>query len=833
MPGSLATWTLLLERINKAYVEADEERHLQENSLTTLSAEMLRLNDSLRYSEASLVGERDKLEAVVQSIGDGLCVLDAEGRCVYLNPEGRRLLGYADHDFIANPIQLACGLDAPRVSNGVRLRDEDGVLMSKEGRSFPASYALNPILRGGKVQGAVLVFRNISERKRVQEALEREHKKLHSIIEHAPIAMAMFDREMRYLAHSKRWIEDYAIRDKSIIGRSHYDVFPDIPERWKEIHRRGLAGEVITNPEDAFEREDGSRIHLRWAIHPWFTAEQSVGGIVMVTDCVDDLILAREAALETARLKSEFLANMSHEIRTPMNGVIGMTELMLNTQLEPEQREYAETVRASANALLGLINDILDFSKIDAGRMTVERVEFDLRTPVLEVVDLLAEHAQRKGLEICCLVHHDVPRRVLGDASRLRQVLTNLVGNAIKFTDSGEVCVRVNNQPAADGKPGVRFSIEDTGIGIAPEAHSRLFQPFCQADGSTTRRYGGTGLGLVISRKLVELMGGRMDVDSQPGVGSKFWFELPLECAAEDPTAARIPVCNLQGMRVLIVDDNATNRRILEIQTRSIGMQPELAHNVGSALEHLRARAAAGSRFDIVLLDFSMPDSDGFDFARAVKQDPVLAGTPLVLLSSVVDRVQYGDVRGHGFAGYLTKPLRESRLLECLNMVLGANHSGQVVPGAALPSQKPKALITNETLSETRMRRRMRVLLAEDNLVNCKVAVHMLEKLDCTVDVVEHGGFALDAVARAEYAFVLMDCQMPEVDGFEATRRLRESELGTGRHLPVIALTANAMPGDAQRCLVAGMDDYVSKPFKMDDLKRIIAEWAVETRLRG
>src|SRR5688572_6835153 len=427
-PPGEAAWRELLERVSRSYIQADEERHLQEQMLTALSAEMLQLNDSLRVSEAHLADERDKLQAVVTSLGDGLCVLDAKGCCQYVNPVGRRLLGWIEERGWGLCIQeLQSNLEPRWIAAGSRIRDDDGLFRRLDGGILPVAYVLNPIERHGTVQGAVLVFRDITEQKRTQQALVREREQLRNIISKAPIAMAMFDRDLRYLVHNDRWLAISGLQEP-VVGCLKYDVHPNLPERWKEADQRGLAGEIVTNPEDVLLQPDGTRLHVRWAVHPWYTPEGTVGGIVIAGDRSDDLVLAREAALETARLKSEFLANMSHEIRTPMNGVISMAELLLGTELGPAQQEYTATIRESANVLLATLNDILDFSKIEAGHLELENVGLDPRAVAQEVVDLFAEPAQRKNLEIGCLAHHDVPRRVLGDPLRLRQVVCNLVG---------------------------------------------------------------------------------------------------------------------------------------------------------------------------------------------------------------------------------------------------------------------------------------------------------------------------------------------------------------------------------------------------------------------
>ncbi len=815
---SAAAWTAFLERVARTYKEADEERYLLERSLAISSTEMLELTGSLRASEASLSAERDKLKAIFSSLGDGLFVLDPSGACRLANPAAQLLLGWSEEEFVGwNVLQSIAGLSLDERALHGTVRDDDGLFVRKDGSLAPVSFVLNPILRDGALHGSVLVFRDISEHKRAEEALEREHRQLLDIIANAPIPIAMFDCEMRCMACSQRWVDDYGLTRQEVIGRSHYDVFPDMPEEWKDVHRRALAGELITNPEDVLECTDGSKVYFRWALQPWYTPEGAVGGVVLVSDRIDDLVNAREAALVTARLKAEFLANMSHEVRTPMNGVIGMTELLLATPLQPDQRDFAETIRLSAENLLTIINDILDFSKIEAGKMRLETVEFDPRSVVYDVAELLAERAQRKGLEVAALVHHDVPRVLSGDPGRLRQVLMNLVSNAVKFTERGEIVITAKLASMDEHRVIVHFEVQDTGIGIAPDAHSRLFHAFSQTDGSTTRRYGGTGLGLVISKQIASLMQGEIGVDSDLGRGSKFWFTASLELGADQDAQPSIEVSNLAGVRTLIVDDNATNRRILEIQTRSWGMCPTSVEDGTAALDELRRAAARSQPYGLGLLDMGMPGMDGFQLARAIRADSALEGTKLVLLSSMLQRSRVSEVAPAGFQGFLTKPLREAKLLECLHAVL----AGQVPKGYEAPSP----LITIESLSDTARRRRPRVLLAEDNAVNLKVAVRMLEKMGCNVDIAVNGHEAVKACSRSTYAVILMDCQMPDLDGFAATRAIRLSETGSDRHVPIIALTAHALPGDREQCLEAGMDDYLPKPIKAQELARVLARW--------
>jgi two-component system sensor histidine kinase/response regulator len=650
-----------------------------------------------------------------------------------------------------------------------------------------------------------------------------EQRMLRTLIDNLPDFIYVKDAQCRFLLANVAVARVMGGTPEQLLGKSDFDFYPrELATQYSEDELSVMrSGQPLVNREEDGLDPDGKKLSILTTKVPLRDNSGKVVGILGIGRDITarvkveaEVRAARELAEAANRAKSEFLANMSHEIRTPMNGVIGMAELLLTTEMDREQREFAETIHESGRALLTVINDILDFSKIEAGKLELEQLDMELRTTAEDTSRLLAVQAHAKGLELTVSIDPAVPAYVRGDPGRLRQILLNLGGNAVKFTDAGEVSINVTvAERDAESGTLVRFEIRDTGIGIPADRQNLLFQPFSQVDASTTRRFGGTGLGLSIVRRLVELMGGTCGVESREGMGSTFWFtaRFATRGGAMQAPHSLTPVA-LLNRRILAVDDNATNRKILLGQLKLCGADATSADGADEALELMRAAVAAGNPFQVALLDHDMPGCNGAELGRRINADPELNSARLVLLTSSGHRGDAPRFAELGFAGYLQKPVAQGDLLDSLMVVLGVSAEDWHSQSHPIVTQDELAALRAKTIKK-------RVLLAEDNLVNQRVARHTLERMGYDVDVVKDGREAVDAWETGFFDAILMDCQMPVLDGYGATREIRRLEQGK-RHIPIIALTAHAIKGADEECFAAGMDDYVTKPIDRERLRR-------------
>lgn len=664
----------------------------------------------------------------------------------------------------------------------------------------------------------------IRDRARAQEALRESEKRNRELFESASDLIQCVDTNGGILYVNRAWHETLGYSEEDLKALSLFDVIhPESKEQCFEVFKGAMAGEKVDRIEVVFRTKSGEKVILEGTASYGYESKQKPVSRGIFHDITKrrqaeaEMLHAMEAAQAANCAKSEFLANMSHEIRTPLNGVLGMIELVLDTDLTPDQREDLCMAKTSADALLTIVNDILDFSKIEAGRLELDLIEFNLRDSLQQTMKIFAARADQKGLELACDLRLGLPEFIIGDPTRVRQVITNLVGNAIKFTEKGEVIVRVESEAQQGDRAGVHFSVIDTGIGIAADKQRLIFEAFTQADGSTARRYGGTGLGLSISSRLVEMMGGRIWMESEVGKGSTFHFTVDFRIptgARSRPQPAEFAV--LEGLQVLVVDDNPTNRRILEEMVSRVGAKPTQAAGAGTAMIALQHAADLGRPFPLVLLDSHMPDMEGFDLAEQIKRDSRFADTAVIMLTSAGQRGDAARCRELGIAAYLTKPIGQAELLEAVRYVLGAKQG----------NGGPSPLAPRHSLREARLSSSRRILLAEDNAINQKLAARLLEKRGHTVVVAADGHQALAALDKESFDLVFMDVQMPGMDGIEVTKALREKEKTTGNHLRIVAMTAHAMKGDRERCLAAGMDGYIAKPIQVKELIQAVESMA-------
>jgi PAS domain S-box-containing protein len=804
---------------------------------------LIALARRLHRTRTRLVAERNLLHSLMTYANDSIYFKDRTSRFLRISNALARRLGLDDHpasaegktdfDFFTEEHARPAYEDEQEVMRtGEPLVGKEERETWGDGRVRWVSTTKVPLRDGaGRVIGTVGISRDITAAKDAEAVLRASEERTRLILNNAYDAFIAMSADGLITEWNRQAEILFGWGRAEAVGRVLAETI--IPPELREAHSRGVAHFLATGEGPLLnrivaveaQRWDGLRFPAEITIAPIRLGGQVFFAAFLrdVTErkrAEEELRRAKEAAEAASHAKSEFLANMSHEIRTPMNGIIGMTELALDTDLSREQRDYLSMVKVSAESLLAVINDILDFSKIEANKLHLDAVDFALRDSLGDTMKALSLRAQQKRLELVCHVPPDVPDALNGDPLRLRQIIVNLVGNAIKFTEQGEVVVDVKiadcGLQIADSEQGnlqsaiynLQFSVRDTGIGIPPEKQRLIFEAFAQADTSTTREYGGTGLGLTISQRLVEMMGGRLWVESETGRGSTFHFTARFAPAKADIPGSARRADSLHDLPVLVVDDNATNRQILQEMLGNWRLRPAVAASAAAALDMLRGAAEAGEPFSLVLLDAMMPGVDGFTLAEQIKEHPDLAGAVLLMLSSAGRPDDAARCRRIGVTTYLTKPVKQSELLDAILM---ARHEAAGEP-------------QRHTLSPVAVtRRRLHVLLAEDNVVNQRLAVRLLEKAGHAVTVVGNGRDAVAAAERQPFDLVLMDVQMPEMGGFEATAAIREREKAGGGHVPIVAMTAHAMKGDRERCLAAGMDDYVSKPVRAEELFGAVA----------
>ena len=795
--------------------------------------------ESCAESRRAMAAEADALEsearmrAIVDNAAEGIITVDMFGNVESFNAAAARMFGHAPDAVLGRHFSILLPAGDRRERPPANREEMIGRTFAIDGRRqdgsvFPLGLAVSEVVTGER-SAFIAITRDLTEIRRAEE----ERTRLIDLIEHGRDFIGMTNTEGRVVFLNRagramvgldgtadalaKHMEDFVLASDLLHFQDH--ILPAV------LHDGHWDADFHLHH---FKTGQPLPVHMGLFVVKDRESGDPVGFGVVARDLTQqrraeaearrarELAKAKEMAEAASSAKSEFLATMSHEIRTPMTGVIGMAELLLDTKLSVEQREYVESLRASGETLLAIINEILDLSKIEAGKLELETIGFDLRGTVEEVVDLFAHRAQGKGLELACLVEPEVPTALRGDPGRLRQILTNLVGNAVKFTERGEVVIRVTSPSETATHALVRIAVSDTGIGLSAEQQARLFHSFSQADISTSRKYGGTGLGLVISKRLTELIGGQIVVDSEPGTGSTFELIARFE---KQPVQAGTPALpRFEQLRALVVDDNPTSRGALDRYLRAAGVRTGSSDDAPHALELLRTQAARGAAYDVAFIDLEIPGMDGLELARAIKAEPAIADVRIVLLTSLGQRVPARQQAQRArIAAYLSKPVRQSRLLDCLATLLDPS-SGRANARTGRGTRGRCGLRPAKTVA------RGRVLVAEDDLVSRKVVVRMLQKAGHRVDVAADGRAAVAACSRQAYDLVLMDCHLPGLDGFAATAEILKRE-GPARQTRIVAITASAMRGDRERCLAAGMVDYLSKPVRPGELDAVLLRW--------
>jgi two-component system, sensor histidine kinase and response regulator len=779
--------------------------------------------DEAFHAMAAVLRERQATLAIytllAQHAMDAMFFVRAnDARILEVNAAGVKMYGYSRAELLSMRVSdLRDPSDLASLQSVLAEAEQGGVTYEarnrrKDGTIFPVEVSAQGAIVAGQ-RTIVGIVRDITERKQFERERERYFD-----LSIDPMCVAHLDG--RLIRVNGAMASALGMTAEQLLTTPFIElVHPDDKDRIIDQLRQLEAGEHVVGSEVRARCSDGTYKDMVWDAVP-----AGEGGLIyaMGRDVTQQkaaqaaLALAKDKATEASRLKSQFLANMSHEIRTPMNGVIGMTELLLSTILSQEQAEYASAIRESGVALLAIINGILDFSKLEAGKLELEVTEFSPMAIAEGVIDLLSSQARQKALSLQSFVAPDVPRSVRGDAGRVRQVLMNLIGNAIKFTEAGRVTLRVTREAMTSSGVSLKFAVSDTGIGIPASAKARLFEPFVQADSSFSRRAGGTGLGLSICKRLVELMQGDIGFESEEGKGTTFTFVVTFASASMG--SADPPRTELRGRRLLVVDDDSIAREIIGAYVGLWGMRSDGVADGDQALNLLREAATAGDPYDVAVIDFRVPQMNGLALARSIRSDPALAATTLILATAFDAKLQRDEATRAGFAAYLTKPFKQAQLF--MSIASAIRHGSW---GA--PDFNASATILEKLEPRPTAIRPGKVLVVEDNAINQKLATAQLRRLGLDADVAKSGQEAVDAIKTTQYALVFMDCQMPGIDGFEATRLVRASEASSGRHVPIIAITANALEGDREVCIAAGMDDYLSKPVQLEALRTLIVRW--------
>jgi len=795
-----------------------------------------------KRAEAELRDREERFRSAFEHAPFGLAVSGRNRQPLQVNATLCHMLGYSEEELLALTWADITHPEDVLISHEAIGRLERDLLPWVEfekrfrhslGHSVWARVRLSMAADAAEGWHYVTHVEDITERRRAEEAIRASEDRVRLLLDSTAEAIYGIDLNGNCTFANPACLRLLGYNDaQAVIGRNMHDLIHHTradgrpyPAGECGLFQAFREGNGNHADDEVLWRAGGSSFPAEYWSHPIRKDGEVIGSVVTFLDITErrraeeELVRAKELAEAASRAKSRFLANMSHEIRTPMNGVIGMARLLLDTGLSPEQRRYAEVVRNSAETLKSLLDHILDLSKIEAGKMTLESLDFDVREVLEGAVETLAIQASRKGLELTCLVSPETPSRLRGDPGRLRQIVSNLAANAIKFTDRGDVGIRVKLAGQDAGRITLAFAISDTGIGIPKDRTAALFSPFVQADESTTRKFGGTGLGLAISRQLAELMGGQIGFESEEGRGSTFWFTAVFDRQPESPAAAR--QTELRGVKALVADHQAANREVVTTLLRSWECRSSEAADGASALALLRQAAQAGDPFEIVLVDRNLPGAGGGDLARQVAANPELNGTVLLLMAPLGEDGAAMSPQASGFAACVSKPILEARLRDALASALGRRKAPEAGT-TAHPAPPRRTILTNT---------QGRILLAEDNPVNREVALAILGQFGFTADPVFNGAQAVKALQNTAYDLVLMDCEMPEMDGYEATRLIREPQTGAlDPRIPIVALTASAMPGDRERCLRTGMDDYLSKPIEPDELAQVLAKWLGRTR---